>query len=39
MKTRRCGMIANATTVNKRPNDTDIHNYNRSPYAVLGSYL
>lgn len=29
---RRCEVIANKTALNKRPNDTEIHN-GRSPYA------
>ena len=32
-KKRRCGMIANETTIHKRPNDTDINKY-RSPYGL-----
>ena len=32
-KKRRCGMIANETTLHKRPNDTEINNY-RSPYGL-----
>ena len=30
---KRCGMIANETTLHKRPNDTEIKNY-RSPYSL-----
>ena len=30
---RRCGMIANKTTLHKRQNDTEINNYHRSLYG------
>ena len=32
-KKRRCGRIANETTLHKRPNDTEINHY-RSPYGL-----
>ena len=33
VKVRRYGMIANETTLHKRPNDTEIYNY-MSPYGL-----